>query len=409
MKKLFLLQIITAFIFSSEVNSIKIIGNKYTKPIVILREINHEIPGEFHPENAELDRNRIYNLGLFSTVTIDQVGDEYVITVVETMRFMPFPMFMYEEAGWSYGGGVVFNNFRGMHQKILIGGTLGNSKMYFLNYEDPWFAGDHIGLRLGIQDVTQMHSLFDFNLNVKEFSIGSGFHQNLIHKYQGDIGVALIHLSETDTTINEPINLEMYEKDYSHIFAKFIYEYDTRDIYMDPTKGTYLYMTSNSYFGFDNSNSYHQITSELIKYYQISNRHRQPIFSSSTKLLLQTSKLPIYAHVSLGGSDYVRGYSRIPSNNSDDIKDLIDVESIIYQSFQIQHTVLPKKDFGGMELGIDLAYFVDVGFGFSTEEPKLMQPLIGYGFGFRFFASGMGVISLDFGFSPVQDEWHLHM
>ena len=81
---------------------------------------------------------------------------------------------------------------------------------------------------------------------------------------------------------------------------------------------------------------------------------------------------------------------------------------ILYQNFQIQHTLARRRDFKKMEVGIDLAYFID--FGISADSPKsfaLKNSIFGYGAGFRFFLSGAGVISIDFGFNPY-GTWFVH-
>ena len=109
-----------------QLEEIKIIGNDYTRNDIILREIQHPIPGEYDSTLVREDRNRIYNLGLFSTVEIEQVDSTYTIFLVETFRYFPIPIVDYNEAkGWSYGGGIVFLNFRGMNQKLTIGGIIG--------------------------------------------------------------------------------------------------------------------------------------------------------------------------------------------------------------------------------------------------------------------------------------------
>ena len=74
------------------IQSIRIIGNHYTKEHVILREIQHPIPGEFDKFILEKDEDRVYNLGLFSTVDISTQSSVYIVTVVETFRVIPFPL-----------------------------------------------------------------------------------------------------------------------------------------------------------------------------------------------------------------------------------------------------------------------------------------------------------------------------
>jgi len=69
---LFLL-LLNSICFTAQILDVKIIGNKNTRNEIILREINHPCPAEFDSSMAEKDRNRIYNLGLFSTVDIQRI------------------------------------------------------------------------------------------------------------------------------------------------------------------------------------------------------------------------------------------------------------------------------------------------------------------------------------------------
>jgi hypothetical protein len=111
----------------------------------------------------------------------------------------------------------------------------------------------------------------------------------------------------------------------------------------------------------------------------------------------------------LGGEDFVRGYSPLPEENDSEVSHLIEGFNIIYQSFQLQHTLFEKRDYSGVELGIDMVYFGD--FGISANKIssfRLRETLIGFGFGFRFFASGAGVIGIDFGFNPYGQKF-LHL
>ena len=83
---------------ASQLEELKIIGNDHTRHEIILREIQHPIPGEFDSTLAQGDRNRIYNLGLFSTVEIVRVDSSYTIFLVEIFHFFPFPIVDYNEA-----------------------------------------------------------------------------------------------------------------------------------------------------------------------------------------------------------------------------------------------------------------------------------------------------------------------
>ena len=105
MNNLLLLSLLFSFSICtvSLVESINIVGNDHTQNRIILREIQHPIPSEYDSTLALEDRNRIYNLGLFSTVKIEPVDSFYTVLLVETFRFYPIPLVNHNEAkGWSY-------------------------------------------------------------------------------------------------------------------------------------------------------------------------------------------------------------------------------------------------------------------------------------------------------------------
>ena len=61
----------------------------------------------------------------------------------------------------------------------------------------------------------------------------------------------------------------------------------------------------------------------------------------------------------------------------------------------------------GFEFGIDMIYFVDIGIiSDKLTSLKLKNTIAGYGFGFRIFASGAGIIGIDFGFNPYDQQFY---
>ncbi|MBC8256109.1 MAG: BamA/TamA family outer membrane protein [Candidatus Marinimicrobia bacterium] len=407
------------FIFSlipvsltSQITDIKIVGNKHSHEEIILREINHPIPGAFDSTIALEDRNRIYNLGLFSTVDIRQIDSSYTITLVETIRFLPIPIVDYNEAkGWSYGGGIAFLNFKGMNQKLILGGIGGEETTYFLNYNDPWVTGDHVSLLGNVYKLNTKNSVYSYHYKERGVNIGTGFYINKVHKFNFLLGLEAASIDTTGIN-NSHMNYKPNDilTDYGYIRGEFGYTFDERDIYLDPTSGEKFSFYFKPKISMGNSENYYRFQLGYSKYYQLSEKYLNPVFSANSKLYLQYSKvLPIFEYLYLGGEDYVRGYSPLPDSNATEISHLIEGFNIIYQSFQLQHTLFEKKDFSGVELGIDMVYFSD--FGISADNItsfKLQEMLIGFGIGFRFFASGAGVIGIDFGFNPY-GQWFIHL
>ena len=112
-----ILSVLCSICIAAYVDQLNIIGNEHTKIHIIERELQHTIPAEYDSTLALEDRNRIYNLGLFSTVEIEPIDSFYTVFLVETFRFVPIPIVDHSDAkGWSYGGAIAFLNFRGVNQ-----------------------------------------------------------------------------------------------------------------------------------------------------------------------------------------------------------------------------------------------------------------------------------------------------
>lgn len=398
--------------FASQIVDVNIIGNKHSRNEIILREIHHPISGEYDSTFAKDDRNRIYNLGLFSTVDIRQVDSSYTITVVETFRFFPIPIADYNEAkGWSYGGGIAFLNFNGLNQKLILGGIGGEETTYFLNFNDPWVTGDHVSLSGNVYQFNTKNPVYSYHYKEKGINIGTGFYKNKVHKFNfllgleaASIDTAGIDYSGMNYNPNDILT------DYQYIRGEFGYIFDRRDIYLDPTSGGKFSFYFKPKISMGKPENYYRFQLGYSKYFQLSDNYFNPVLSAKSKIYLQYSRaLPIFEYLYLGGEDFVRGYSPLPEKNDIEVSHLIEGFNIIYQSFQLQHTLFEKKDFSGVELGIDMVYFSD--FGMSANDIasfKLQNMLIGFGFGFRFFASGAGVIGIDFGFNPYNQQF-LHL
>ena len=400
------------------VDKLNIIGNEHTKMHIIKRELHHPIPGEYDSTLALEDRNRIYNLGLFSKVEIEPIDSFYTISLVETFQFVPVPMVEHSETkGWRFGGAIAILNFRGINQQLSFGANtiIGEEFNYGLVFSDPWITGDHVSLSSWAYQASGIDPFYSYNYMVRELGIRTGFYNKKYHKF--NIAM-IIDYSAIDTNgINVAI-LEKYENmplHYKYISVPLTYHYDTRDIYIDPTSGALTTLSLTPSLSFGQSENIYSFWFQYKKYFKISDGYLNPVLSFDTRFLFKKSKsFPIGNYIHLGGKDFVRGYSPIPEKNSLEVTHLIEGYNVAYHSVQLQHTLFEKEEFDfmkfgldfGLELGIDMVYFVDMGI-ISDEliSFKLNNTIVGYGFGFRFFASGIGVMGLDFGFNPYGQQF----
>ena len=396
--------LLLTFCNASYINKIDITGNKYTKNKIILREILHPIPAELDSNLLGEDRDRIYNLGLFSTVEIYSSDSTYNIFVVETFRILPLPLIEYDEGqGLSLGAGVSFLNFKGLNQKLFFGAIGGKQEVVFLSFYDPWAYGNHGSLESEI--LRYYHNSPNYNYFYREtaFKLGTGLYRGKNNKYKIRLGFEDILIDTKNDDTKNKINLINIEKLRFNYFTGFFkYENDTRDIYSDPTKGSRFQFEIIPKIDINSNENRLSIDVSYKNFYGFDNLPLEPVFSFKTQLVLKyTRALPIFEREYIGGEGYIRGYSPIIKENYSLVQNQIEGSQIIYNSFQFQHTLLKRHDYNGVEFGVDIVYFVDYGLSSqSLYDFKSSNSLVGYGIGFRYFISGAGVISIDFGFNP---------
>ena len=412
----FLIPLIICFniLISEIINEIKIIGNIKTKNHIILREIRHPLDIELSDSLRIEDRNRLYNLGIFSFVEIKQIENIYQINVDEIFQFYPLPLIDLDESkgssGISYGFALSIINLNGKNQSLEIGSMLGNKQVYFLRFRDPWAIGDRIPFYLNLFQNFEQSFLYEndieniFSNKKQGLEIGTGFNIELRNKFYFNIGLfqQLINFNN--------FNAFNIVQDYQNIGFEFNYSYDSRDIFIDPTKGKQFKINLNHNYGIDESESFSNINLEFNQYYEIL-EFKNLILNLKSKFLLQDSKhIPIFNYYSLGGEDYIRGYNPYPNNNPVPIKKYIRVSQLYSQTIEFQYTIFEKKSYDGFEFGMDNLWFIDFGLGgYSLDELLINKPLIGFGTGMRFFISGIGTIGLDLGFNPYSLNPQLHL
>ena len=144
-----------SFLFANEaiiqkVDTIIINGNKQTKDHIIKREILHSMNTPIDSLVMLEDINRLYNLGIFSTVDINIENNAYNINVVESFAMLPDLVIDYNEnlKKWSYGLGLAHINFLGLNQNLYIGGAFIGEKWFAISLYNPWIYGDHISLSI---------------------------------------------------------------------------------------------------------------------------------------------------------------------------------------------------------------------------------------------------------------------
>ena len=411
------LVLILNFIFSSStdqflVKSIKINGNQTTKKIIIEREINQKIG--FHSDSLIIieDRNRLYNLGIFSSVDINLKNNIYVIDVVESYKVYPWPLISYDEIKkeLSYGPGISLRNFFGRNQTFIFGTYLVGEKGYLFSYSNPWVSEDRINIGFKLYNLKQYNIFYNYNYDFFLNQLTLGFSNDVLKSYDIHLGLMQTDIKTLDQMNENYQYIKSKSLKNKYIFLGLNYQFDNRDIYIDPSSGNFFDLFLKYYKGYDNSIDISDISLKYKKYFSI-DVNTNPVISIGTNLVIKFpsyNKLPIYFYEYLGGEDYIRGYSSFPSDSPAQVFGLIETSNIIYFDTEIQNTIIPKKDYGKFEFGIDGILFCDIGS--SADNYKSLtfdEYLIGYGFGLKLFISSTA-IGFYFGFNPY-NQTHFHV
>ena len=213
--------------------NIEVIGLDRTKQYIVDREILHPLNSQIDSTLADLDRNRIFNLGLFDNVAWRLVplenGDAKLqFIMIESINRTPpliFPSYD-EEKGWSLNGLLILKNFQGKNRSVELNTSFGGEKKIQLLFNDPWLFGDHISLSTYIENNSYEHLFLDQNINVNNIrmSIGKWYGENIKLRFSPTI-TQKVYANKLDTL------------EYSYFIPELKFEFDTRDIFWNPKKG----------------------------------------------------------------------------------------------------------------------------------------------------------------------------
>ena len=415
--KIIYITLLISFIFPTNnfqlIDSIVINGNKRTKDYIIKREILHPI-GSLDSLILNEDINRLYNLGIFSKVNIYVDNQTYYIDVIESFSIIPILDVNYDEIkeDFTYIVGIADINFMGRNQSFFLGNAFGGEKVYFLGLNNPWIFGDHISFKTEFENRESQNIFYEFDFDEKINLIELGFYKGLKNRFK-------FGLKYYKNTIQEPSASNQYydliiDKGLQHkyIITNFNYQYDTRDIYIDPTKGFLFQFQGSNYKGLNLTESFKTFSFYFKQYFSPKiNFLNSSVLSYKVYTLFKYpdyENLPIFSYEYLGGEDYVRGYSSIIDKNPIETKEKIENSNVFYTAFEIQNTILKRKNYDKIEFGLDGFVFIDLGLGSKKyNQFNLNNTLIGYGFGLKFFIAPV-TLSFSIGFNPYgQSHFHL--
>tara|TARA_B100001564_G_scaffold159368_1_gene133970 strand:+ start:7982 stop:9277 length:1296 start_codon:yes stop_codon:yes gene_type:complete len=354
------------------IEKIEIIGLNKTKNYIIEREIFHPIDSSLDSSLANLDRNRIFNLGLFDNVSwrlmpLENGNAILQYLMIESINRTPplvFPGYE-EEKGWSLNGLLIINNFQGKNRTFKIEGSFGGQERIEFFLSDPWIFGNHISLSTFLEVNSYDHLFLNRNINIKRLKLSFG-------KWYGDRLKARISPILTQKNFMNSIDT----LSYNYFTPELNFEFDSRDIYWNPRKGTRIIQSFVPMLG---ENSFYIWSQSLSIYIP---------FSSNTTLAMNTTIQRKYGHKNdvwinyFGNSFNIRGW-RLPQKKSAS-NDYRFGHEHFFSSLELRKLIITKENRSEVSKGLSIVAFIDGGFiEYAWKDLNKDKFMGGVGFGMR--------------------------
>lgn len=395
--------------FPVRIETAIVVGNEKTREEVILREIPFRFPDTLDLEDLQYIQNRITNLMLFNQVELGLLGEPghtiLVIQVTESWYIYPVPLLFINERSWSkisYGFQLTHRNFRGMNERLSLGGWLGYNPAFFLRYFNPWL-GRNSKLILGFNFFGRKvgNKFFDFDEGHLGGSITLGKRLSLHNLLQANFELQRITI---------PAEYQEYSVSGSgmDIVPKLSLQYinDRRDLLEYPKSGYFInWQATRSGFN-DKQPEFWRFSFDHRLYLKLNNRMS---VGGRNFLLLNRGELPIYDKVFIGYGERIRGY----------FNTVLTDQNLMMQNYEMRINLLPIrylswKDapympvfFQGLKYGLSMGIFMDSGVVWDQpEQITLKKFYTGYGLGLHIHLPYISVLRIDHAWNDKgRGEW----
>ncbi|NOZ75717.1 MAG: BamA/TamA family outer membrane protein [FCB group bacterium] len=385
------------------VKRIEWIGNDITRDDIIRREIQHPVDMPLDSSMAQEDRDRLDNLGIFSEVRWQVVptdNNQVILQflVVESWRYLPGAIPVYEEeTGWSLSGGLIINNYRGRNETLMIGGSFGGKNTFGINYSNPWISGDHISLDLEVGNNIYDHLFLPYKETTTYLGGKLGRYAGYTHKFKLSLEGYRSKFSSQ----------ELVDLNWTWIEITGQYFYDTRDIYIEPTKGILGSIGWSPRFFLDGHRNW-SWNQSLSGYHTLITGKRPLVMAGNLSTAgLMGFREPVWLSY-IGGGETVRGFP-VPDQqiyeNGEHPERFGYVQAL--GSIEFRQVIIPRHATKRRnEFGLTAALFLDAGtISETVADLPNQQPFWGFGWGLRVPMPILQIIRLDFGWGYHNQSW----
>ncbi len=375
------------------VGRINISGNVKTVDKVIRREIRIDEGEEYSASKIQKSKKRLEDLQYFETVDINQKPDPEKNTVdLDVNVKEKLTGFLTLGGGYSSIDNLIgmislteTNLFGRGYHLTLKGEFGGRSSYYTIIFRDPWFLDKP--LLFGFNLYRQKRKYVNYTRDATGLSITFG------KKYGEDWSASVTYDIEKSKVTDIPKDADPIIRDMegklltSSITFQIIN--DTRDSYIDPSKGR-RHSLSFTVAGLGGDTGFWKSLLDLGWYI--------PIFEESTIHLrgrigmsdnLFGKKYPLYERFYVGGLDTIRGLGYGEAGPKDSKNKPIGAKRAIIANIEYLFPIITEMKLKGL-------VFFDIGKGYNENENFTSNLKYTAGFGFRWF-SPFGPVKIDYG------------
>jgi outer membrane protein insertion porin family len=377
------------------IGKIEISGNTKTRDKVIRREIRLDEGDTFNASALKRSYERLNNLQFFEAVEISPKPrpEEKLVDLDVKVKDKPTGFL-------SVGGGyssidkfvamvdITQGNLFGSGQYIKLRGELGGrSSFYELSYRDPWFMDKPISFGTSIYKTYRNYTNFKRNTTGFEVSFGKSFweywgaslsynfEKTKISDVRSDASQTIKDQEGTATTSSVTLSVGR----------------DTRDNYLDPSKGS-KNVLSTTFAGLGGTNAFYKALFDSGWYY--------PVFEVTTVHLrgrvgyasgVFGKKLPLYERYYVGDINTVRGLGYGDAGPKDTNGEAIGGEKQLVFNAEYIFPIVSELKFKGL-------VFFDAGRAYATSETIGSDLRYTTGTGIRWI-SPIGPIRIEWGYN----------
>jgi len=351
------------------IDTIVVVGNEKTERYVIVDEMSLQPGSPVTPLQLAYDRDRIYSLGLFTSVDLQfdsvNVPRTLFVMVRERWHIIPHVILGFRDGDPKkiyYGAGFLHNNLRGRNQKLYLSLAFGYDPAFALSYLDPLFDHEHrlyLGFSLAYSRIrnrsVEAATTGDFDENHYDAFATLGKRFNLEERLGLKFGFSSVIVSEYEEGRTQSPD---GRDDFLTLGGS--YTLDTRDLGEYASRGAFTDLSLVK-IGFGEGHvNYGRVGIDVRRY--------QPTLFGVTFVargygsLVFGGAVPTYGRAYLGYAERVRGY----------FNDVFEGENVVLGTLEfripiIAPTVLHLKglpipqEFAFWRVGLGLTVFGDAG------------------------------------------------